>query len=74
MAKHWFPVFSNSKCAHCGSCVKACPDSLLESESGLPVLSNPDLCRPNCFECTKACSEGAVGIVRPAKPCDCCSF
>ena len=82
MAKHWFPVFSDHKCVQCGSCVSICPAHVLIFETALkpdktdtsPILTNPDLCRPNCFECVKVCKSKAVGIIRPAKPCDCCSF
>ncbi|MCL2862821.1 MAG: 4Fe-4S binding protein [Methanimicrococcus sp.] len=74
MAKHWFPVFSVAKCVQCGVCVSSCPESLLNFADASPVLLDEELCRPNCFECVKACERGAVGILRPAKPCDCCSF
>ncbi|MDY0266332.1 MAG: 4Fe-4S binding protein [Methanimicrococcus sp.] len=74
MAKHWFPVFTTSRCSLCGACVYACPDNLLSLKSGAVFLENIELCRPNCFKCAKACQNGAVGILRPPKPCDCCSF
>ncbi|WNY28875.1 hypothetical protein MmiEs2_10880 [Methanimicrococcus stummii] len=74
MAKHWFPVFSSDKCRRCGACLLACPHDLLKQNDSAPILENSDLCPVNCFICAKACPNDAAGIIRPAKPCDCCSF
>ncbi|MCL2142380.1 MAG: 4Fe-4S binding protein, partial [Methanimicrococcus sp.] len=84
---HWFPVFSFDKCIRCGNCVSSCPERILFLElqnsaidqsfsfqSHFPIVKYPDFCRPNCFECVKTCQNNAVGILRPSKPCDCCSF
>ncbi|WP_338099016.1 4Fe-4S dicluster domain-containing protein [Methanolapillus africanus] len=82
MAIHWFPFFKLEKCAHCGKCISACPHQLLFQKQEenkpdgtfVPKISNPELCPMNCSECVKSCDCGVIGIIRPAKPCDCCSF
>ncbi|MBZ3935862.1 4Fe-4S dicluster domain-containing protein [Methanimicrococcus blatticola] len=77
MAKHWYPVFSSEKCKQCKTCLSACPFEILkfnDSADSIPSLSDSDLCPVNCFKCAQACPNNAVGVIRPAKPCDCCSF
>ncbi|WNY24392.1 hypothetical protein MmiHf6_17230 [Methanimicrococcus hongohii] len=78
MAKHWFPVFSSDKCHQCEACLLICPVHIIEltelNGNFIPALSDSDECLVNCFKCVKICPNNAVGIIRPAKPCDCCSF
>ncbi|MDR2943601.1 MAG: 4Fe-4S dicluster domain-containing protein [Methanosarcinales archaeon] len=57
-----------------GSSGKSFGDFPIGSVLPVPRLSDPMLCPVNCFKCAQACPNDAVGIIRPAKPCDCCSF
>ncbi|WNY25227.1 4Fe-4S dicluster domain-containing protein [Methanolapillus millepedarum] len=81
MAIHWFPFFKLEKCAHCGKCISACPHHLLFQKQDdndpnlfVPKITDPQLCPVNCSKCAGSCAYGVIGIIRPAKPCDCCSF
>ena len=60
MAPEWY--YMQSKCRHCGLCLKTCPNGALRpSEDGTAVVRDPEKC-VNCFQCAAVCLTHAIGI------------
>ncbi|OUD12631.1 4Fe-4S dicluster domain-containing protein [Thioflexithrix psekupsensis] len=49
------------KCAHCGDCVRACPEGVLEKDKrGRPFLNLEAGTCTFCQACVRVCSTGAL--------------
>ena len=56
------PTVDESKCTHCGACVKACPNDAIQS--GDELHTDPQACI-RCCACVKTCPAGARTFESP---------
>ena len=60
MAPEWY--YMQSKCRHCGICLKTCPQGALRpSEDLTAVVRDSEKC-VNCFKCASVCLTHAIDI------------
>ncbi|MGL4454287.1 MAG: 4Fe-4S binding protein [Plesiomonas sp.] len=52
----------------CHACQSACPEGLIQSEQGLPVLDFTATSCSRCQQCVKACPSGALALLQPDSP------
>jgi NAD-dependent dihydropyrimidine dehydrogenase PreA subunit len=54
-------VVDESKCIGCQVCVESCPNDVLETKDGCPVMVQPEACE-GCEVCTALCEQEAIEI------------
>ena len=55
-------IADESKCIHCGLCVKDCIEYAIEfDENKIPKMTKPEICI-NCQHCFAICPTGAISI------------
>ena len=57
----WYPVVDFDRCTACMECLNFCLFGVYGlDETPLPVVEQPDACRPGCPACARICPEGAI--------------
>jgi NAD-dependent dihydropyrimidine dehydrogenase PreA subunit len=60
------PILDETRCTHCGDCVRICPPRCLEQGSAGPWLPRPLDCVA-CGLCVKVCTADALRL-QPLPP------
>lgn len=60
MSKQWYPIIDESKCNHCGACIRKCTNGVYDPLSKTPVVVYPEGCIEGCHGCQSRCRQGAI--------------
>jgi len=65
----WYPVVDYSRCAGCLECVNFCLFGVYGlGQDNLPVVEQPDACRPGCPACARVCPQKAIMFPQHHEP------
>lgn len=59
MGFKWLPAIDETRCTGCGACVDACGPRCLKVQSGIAVLTDPNICGSE-EHCIAPCQEKAI--------------
>lgn len=69
LTRRWYPVIDYDRCTACMECLDFCLFGVFGVGAGGKLLvTQPDLCRPNCPACARVCSVGAIMFPAAGEP------